>query len=685
MAKYSFNDIGEIEIDFNGIKPDYDTRTKMKSVKYRWNPNKMIWWANKNDETIAMAKEICGEGAGSRCCYSNTVDGFLEETKGNWIKLMRSTFSDEYMMSLGSAQIHAWEDCFDVLQEQLPYFNEKAPGFNIIFEYALPYESGRRPDVILVSEEFVLILEFKMKSEILEADVDQIRAYARDIREYHFESRNKDIIPFLVLTHTDGIRTDLSHEYGSLVVCSKEWLATVLGHAICGNDIGNCHEQTITSCDAEKWMASKYEPLPTIVDAARKLMKHEELPNIKQVHTSTVIPQAIEFLTKITKEAKQKQEHVLAMVTGVPGAGKTYLGLQYVYDICDSNEHVNSVYLSGNGPLVQVLQDALQSKAFVKSIHTVVNEYMDRKAGDFSKNVIVFDEGQRAWNKERMSKRHRNDPRSEPDVMVDLCTEQLDWCVLLILVGEGQEINTGENSGMVQWNTAIERSKCDWKIVCPNKLAGIFEGQDVVTSDVLNLNVSLRTHTAGEVSNFINQLIAGNIVAARKIADGITDYNMYVTRDLEKAKQYCQNVYEGRDNARYGLIASSKAYNLSSYGMKPIFSKNKTYIAHWFNRPTNDSRSCCALKTTISEFDCQGLEIDMSIVGWGTDMKWEGSGWSRFEASEADDSEKNVYRINSYRVLLTRGRDGFIAFVPPIAELDATFDALVRAGIKELN
>ena len=608
----------------------------------------------------------------------------MSETKDNWLRIMKSAFSDEYMLSLGKSQIHAWEDCFDVLQDELPEFDEEAPGFSIIFEYALPYESGRRPDVLLVSGEFVLILEFKMKNEILEADVDQVKAYARDIREYHYESRNKEVKPFLVLTHTKDLRTDLSHAYGSLAVCSKDWLAVVLGDAICGNDIGQYHEQTITPCDVEKWMDSKYEPLPTIVDAARKLMKHEELPNIKQVHTSTVIPQAIEFLTKITKEAKQKHEHVLAMVTGVPGAGKTYLGLQYVYDICDSNEHVNSVYLSGNGPLVQVLQDALQSKAFVNSIHTVVNEYMANKAGDFSKNVIVFDEGQRAWDRERMSTRHRNDPRSEPDVMVDLCAEQLKWCVLLILVGEGQEINTGENSGMIQWNTAIERSECDWKIVCPEKLENIFSGHDVVTSEALNLNVSLRTHTAGEVSNFINKLIAGDIKGAREISDGIEDYNMYVTRDLQKAKQYCIDVYGERENARFGLIASSKASNLSKYRMKPIFSRDKGYIADWFNKPTNDSRSCCALNVTISEFDCQGLEVDMSIVGWGTDMTWEEDSWSKFETGEAADSEKNTYRVNSYRVLLTRGRDGFIIFMPDEERFNTTYDALIAAGVCNL-
>lgn len=460
MATYSFNNMGGIEIDFAGVKPSAEVRTKLKSVKYRWNPNKMIWWAYKTDEAVVMAKEICGEGAETavevgvspstakekrtepimnrRCCYSNTLEGFLNETKENWLRIMKSAFSDEYMMSLGKSQINAWEDCFVALQEQLPDFNEEDPGFSIIFEYALPYESGRRPDVILISEEFVLILEFKMKNEILEADLDQTRAYGRDIREYHYESRNKDVRTFLVLTRIENIRSDLSHAYGSVAVCSKDWLAVVLSDAICGNDVGSHHEQTITPCDVEKWMDSKYEPLPTIVDAAKLFMKHEELPNIRCVN-STGIPQAIKFLTELTEDAKKNKKHVLALVTGVPGAGKTFLGLQYIYDVCESNENANSVYLSGNGALIKVLTDALKSNVFVKSIHTVVNEYIAGKAKGFNKNILVFDEGQRAWDRQQMSNKRRID-KSEPDVLVELVEKELDWAVLLILVGEGQEI-----------------------------------------------------------------------------------------------------------------------------------------------------------------------------------------------------------------------------------------------------
>lgn len=270
----------------------------------------------------------------------------------------------------------------------------------------------------------------------------------------------------------------------------------------------------ITDCDANYWIASKYEPLPTIVEAVRTFMKNEELPNIRRVN-STGIPQAIENLKDLTEYARDNNKHIIALVTGVPGAGKTYLGLQYVYDI----EKVGSVYLSGNGPLVEVLTDALKSKNFVRNLHTVINEYRRTGAPDLDKNIIVFDEGQRAWDSEQMAAK-RKDNRSEPDIMIELCENRLDWCVLLILVDEGQEIYNGENSSITLWDTALKNSKFDWEIACPSKLDQFFSNHkliDNIEKDSFDLTVSLRSHLSGTVSEFVNYLMAGEIEKASKL------------------------------------------------------------------------------------------------------------------------------------------------------------------------
>ena len=268
-----------------------------------------------------------------------------------------------------------------------------------------------------------------MKYKIKEEDLDQVSAYARDLREYHYQSRDKNVVPILVLTKTKNLYEEING-----IICVSDDLLQ--------NTLDDIYTENINPELLETWINSKYEPLLTIVEAARLIMENEELPNIRRVN-STCIPETLENLNSLTEYAKNNKKHVISFVTGVPGAGKTYLGLQYVYNV----KEFKSVYLSGNGPLVQVLIDTLQSDVFVKDLQNIEKEYIDNEAEDFNYNVIVFDEGQRAWNKERMKKDDRGD-QSEPEVMIELCEKRLEWCVLLILVGEGQEIHTGENSGL---------------------------------------------------------------------------------------------------------------------------------------------------------------------------------------------------------------------------------------------
>lgn len=348
-----------------------------------------------------------------------------------------------------------------------------------------------------------------MKNDVLQADLDQCTAYGRNIKEYHFESRNREVVSTLVLTRTKDV---MEHDTDvNTYICRADQLNELLDRVVSSSS---------NQCDIDLWTESAYEPLPTIVEAARKFMKNEPLPNIRRVN-STGIPDAIECLSAISKHAEEHNEHVIAFVTGVPGAGKTFLGLQYVYDVCQDNGLVNSVYLSGNGPLVEVLTDALKSKVFVKDLHSVINEFLAHKANDFQKNIIVFDEGQRAWDVRQMAEKNKSKTESEPDVMVRLCEERLDWCVLLILVGEGQEIYKGENSGIEQWNTALNKGNLEWKLVCPDKLRPVFENDqeimDVDGASSLDLTVSLRTHLAGDVSCFANSLIDGDVKKSKII------------------------------------------------------------------------------------------------------------------------------------------------------------------------
>ena len=601
-----------------------------------------------------------------RCCYADSIANFDKTNEKDFMQTIRTNFKEEHVLKLEPEQIYAWLDSYRVMEKI-----SLDPNINIIFEYVLPYEGGRRPDVILLSKELVIVLEFKMKNRIKEEDIDQVSAYARDLREYHYETRDKKVIPILVLTKT----TNLNEEINNVICISDDLLQ---------NTLDKIYTENINPTPLDIWINSKYEPLPTIVDAARTFMKNEELPNIRRVN-STCIPQTLENLKELTDYARENKKHAIAFVTGVPGSGKTYLGLQYVYEI----EKVNSVYLSGNGPLVDVLTDALKSRVFVRSLHTIIDEYLRSGAYDFKTNVIVFDEGQRAWDNKQMENKHKG-KLSEPEVMIKLCEERLDWCVLLILVGEGQEINTGENSGIKLWNKAINNGTKDWDIICPPNLYSYFENEsliDNIDNSSFNLTISLRSHLSGTVSQFVNYFIDGDLENASKLSDSIFDegYSMYCTRDLESAKSYCKERYEEEPNKKYGLIASSKSRILPKYGMDNRFEATRINYGKWFNNPSNDPKSCCALNKVVTEFGVQGLELDMPIIGWEMDMLWTGNEWKKYILKEDEDSERNTYRRNTYRVLLTRGRDGFIVFVPNDSKLDPVYEILKEVGIKELN
>ena len=603
-----------------------------------------------------------------RYCYANSVENFLNENKNNWLKIMENKFREKHNLKLEQGQILAWEDSFDWLKKILVKIEEIKKNFNIIFEYELPYEGGRRIDVIILSNEKVFILEFKMKKNFLVEDIDQTVAYFRDIQEYHFESRNKKIIPILVLTKSENKKPKRKK---SITICSINYLSEVIQRVV-------TKENKMNGKSLKNWIYSKYEPLPTIIEAARVIMKNEELPNIRRV-SSTRIPAAMENLQNITIDAKKKKKHILVFVTGVPGAGKTYLGLQYVYDICESIKSINSIYLSGNGSLIKVLSNTLgkNSNVFVKSIHKVINEYLEKGATDFDKNVIVFDEGQRAWDKERMNFKKKIN-RSEPDILIEMTEKRLDWGVLVVLVGEGQEIYNGESSNLAHWNEAISKSEKKWEVICPERLTSIFKSSsNIIKNDNFDLDISLRSHLANKVSQFVNFLLNSDIEKAKELAPSILNsgFNMYVTHNFGKAKKYCFKRYSKNEKKYYGVMASSQAKYSENFKNK----KNNTDInvVKWFN----DNDFNYRIEQAISEFQCQGLEIDMPIIGWGEDMLWNEKErkWENFDKNNAGDS---LYRVNSYRVLLTRGRDGFIIFVPE--ELPFVYGVLVEAGMEIL-
>lgn len=616
-----------------------------------------------------------------RSCYCDSVANFLKMTEDEWLEEMKNNFDNVYATYyLEDAQIKAWRDSFRVMQNSLSGAEYPATT-QIIFEYRLPYEGGRRPDVILLSADKILVLEFKMAEKVKQSYLDQVKSYGRDLKLYHFSSRDKKIIKVLVLTRANNLRAKINGVY----IRSGDNLSFKC----------NCSEKV----DWESWINSRYEPLPTIVDAARSFFENKELPQIKHAQ-SNGINDAFSCLDSAAKFARDNQRYILALVTGVPGAGKTYLGLEFVNNSITSN----SLYASGNGPLVEVLQKALKNDFSIKGIRKVIEEYVRYGAQDFNRNLVVFDEGQRAWDEDHMSEKWQfaKNLGSESDILVDMLQKRLPWCVLLVLVGEGQSINKGEYGGIPQWSKAIEG--LPWDVLCPPRLDPYFTGSNILNArnrGALDLTASLRTHLALDYSNFVNALLDDNIPLAKELLSKSYSqyYDIFVTRDIELAKEYCRERYSHEDKKRCGILVSSKANSaeLKKYKINNSYDATRNVdFDCWYNRPMGQPGAGGSFESVVTEFGCQGLELDMPIVCWGSDFvrklgKWKfdvyiksGSGMTPVEEKKAR-IEADQARKDSYRVFLTRGRDGVIIFVPNEAKYNETFNFLINLGVKELK
>ena len=602
------------------------------------------------------------------CCYSKSISQFLNITQKDWLQEMQNN----YVVMVGEApskeQVEAWDDCYIKSRS----FFEACTIFscNIIFEYLMPREGGRRPDVLILSGNYLFVLEYKMKERFSQADVDQVSAYARDLKHYHSASHGLDVIPILVPTKTNG----KCRRYNDIFACSPDKLEELIKPLLSKNQV----------IDLDDWLAGEYVPLPSLVRAAQTIYNNDDLPYIRKAN-SVGIPEAVNTLIDITNTAKINNSRVLALVTGVPGAGKTLLGLDFVHKTHNCDDQ-SSVFLSGNGPLVEVLQHALKSETFVGSLRNYIKEYGIHKRGVPKEHITVFDEAQRSWDQNQVFKKHQVN-KSEPDLIIEIAEKIPDWSVMLGLVGEGQEIHNGEEAGIAQWKDAIEKGSEKWTVVCPPKLENIFADIcEVRTFEKLDLNVSLRSHLADDVSTWVARLLDENIEEATCLSENIYNqgFNMYITRNLNIAKNYCRARYENNTIKRYGLVCSSKGNILRKFGVDNSYIKTTSLkVGPWYNEPAGNSDSCCQLGKVVTEFSCQGLELDMPIVCWGEDLQWNNGSWKRYEG-KSKCKDPHQLRLNSYRVLLTRGRDGFIVFIPDVKLMDETYEALIKAGLIEL-
>ncbi|ATV72730.1 hypothetical protein CTN00_07040 [Fusobacterium pseudoperiodonticum] len=650
----------------------------------------------------------------NRAYYSDSLKEFLKQDK----KIIFGEIVSNDQFSAQDLQKNTWQSEIEILKRELSYFESG----HVLFEYTIP-RIGKRIDSIFIHRGIIFLLEFKVGERNYPSyAIEQVTDYALDLNSFHKESHDKLLVPILV-------STEATEKYQEIKEIRKNVLETY-----CCNEL-NIHNyiQEITKKYSEKefepidWVNSVYMPTPTIIEAAQVLYNGHNVEDISRNDASAInLNKTTEEINKIIDNSKKNKRKSICFITGVPGAGKTLAGLNIAIERQKIDEEEHAVFLSGNGPLVDVLREALarddhernkiskkeslrKAEEFIQKIHHFRDDAISIDKAPFEK-VVIFDEAQRAWDKENLKdfmKRKKgivNFEVSEPDFLISILDRHEDWAVIICLVGGGQEINKGESEGIAGWFEAIREKYKHWDVYISDKIIEeeYLKGQNFdnlvknisyIKKENLHLSVSLRSFRSEKVSNFIKLLLDNNPQSARELYKEIRkDYPIFLTRDLNIAKAWIKE--KARGTERYGMIASSGAKRLRKYG---VWVQNKVEAEKWFLNSKNDIRSSYFLEETATEFDIQGLELDWTIVCWDANLRYDedfeyynftGDSWKNINKDEI-----RTYLKNTYRVLLTRSRQGFIIFVPEGNSEDETmqpkfydgvYDYLKEIGLEEI-
>lgn len=661
----------------------------------------------------------------NRYFYQASIATFLTEDNNSIFGKMSR--ADE--MDTASTQKFAWEKEIAIMKQVLaPYDNTQ--GY-ILFEYTIP-RLGKRIDAVVLLQERVFVIEFKAgEEEFLHNDVNQVLDYALDLKNFHQGSADRLVIPILVATESKSYSTKCQpyhYEDGIYepLLTDADHLADIFRLVLSQPLFATSYDVSMAD-----WARSRYAPTPTIIEAARTLYLNHSVADITRHESEGAqLERTTCYVQQVIQETKARKGKSICFVTGVPGAGKTLVGLNVAVQQEEAQDL--AVYLSGNGPLVQVLTEALtrdkqaqekakghkitkkeaerEVKRFIQIIHRyrdnmlnkvkVVDgrleidpskELKDKEAGYGEvENIAIFDEAQRSWDKEHIAswlsrkKGFANFPMSEGEFLIWSLDQRPDWAVIICLVGGGQEINTGE-AGIGEWIRALNETFPHWKVYISNQLTAkeyaegrvtelLANNKQVEYTDDLHLAVSMRSFRAESLSNMVHYILDGDVEKVKEIYTQIADrYPIVLTRDLNKAKRWLRQ--QARGNERYGLLVSSKAERLKPLAINVHC---KTNIVHWFLDDIKDVRSSLFLEDAASEFDVQGLELDWTCVVWDGDLRYTPDGWTFFEFNGGSrwnnikKIDRQSYLINAYRVLLTRARQGMIICVPEGVSEDHT-------------
>jgi hypothetical protein len=622
--------------------------------------------------------------------------------------------------SLEGQQRWAWQEQLTVLKHSL---HNLQPG-HLFLEFYIP-RMGKRADALLIIGGIIFVVEFKIgASEHSQSALDQVEDYALDLKNFHEGTHSLPVVPILISSKAP------SRKLLPLIFAADRVAEPVATNAsqlnVAISDIVTAYPFSAINITA--WMATGYKPTPTIVEAAQTLYRTHNVTDISRSGAGkTNLRETTASVSAVIDHARQSGTKAICFVTGVPGSGKTLAGLNIATRRSEEHRDENAVFLSGNGPLVDVLREALtrdtadregvskndarrKVRSFVQNIHHFRDQYVGNNEIPVEK-VVVFDEAQRAWTRKQAAsfmqrKRGRIEfDMSEPEFLISVMDRHKDWCTVVCLIGGGQEINTGE-AGISEWITALEARFSDWAVHVSPRISLPDYGASIDTSafmalprvqadDHLHLAVSMRSFRAETLSDLIGHLVDNEADQARAALARIREtYPIVVTRDLLNAKSWLKT--RARGTERFGLVASSGAQRLRPAG---IHIKAEIDPPNWFLNDAKDVRSSYYLEEVASEFDVQGLELDWAGVCWDGDFHHNGQHWisQAFKGSKwqsVKDANKRLYLKNAYRVILTRARQGMVVFVPtgdtgdwtrPAAYYNGTYRFLASCGIKSID
>jgi hypothetical protein len=641
--------------------------------------------------------------------FAASIDRFRGESDHTIVGALTSAS----LFDVDVTQVEAWTAEARLLRRAL----EGVDGW-IYLEFDVP-RLGSRIDAVVVTASAVIPIEFKIgESEFRRADFEQAWDYALDLKNFHEASHAADLFPILVATNASAADAQWASPERDGVRPPRRCNEASLSSAIL-----NARAQAVgIPVDAAQWGRAPYRPTPTIIQAARALYAGHAVDAIARNDAgATNLAVTSRRVEAIVDEVRRTGDKAIIFITGVPGAGKTLIGLNVATQRREEGE-THAVYLSGNGPLVAVLREALTRdevarlrglrkparkgavaqpiKAFIQNVHHFRDEGLRDDSLPPADHVVIFDESQRAWTREKTSdfmRRRKNRPgfdQSEPEFLLRYMDRHGDWAVVICLVGGGQEIHTGE-AGIGEWLTAIREAFPRWQVfISPNLHDSEYAAAPMITAlersasvrrePDLHLAVSMRSFRAEKVSGFVKAVLDGERNDAQQLFDEFhSRYPIAISRDLNAARRWIRA--RARGSERTGLVASSQAMRLKPHAIDVRVSIDPV---HYFLDDATDTRASSFLEDAATEFQIQGLELDWACVSWDADLRRTSGGWSHHSFrgdkwTKIHKEDRRRYQLNAYRVLLTRARQGMVIFVPPGDGADATRDPSFYDGTYE--